>query len=177
MPPANIRTIVDQLHKLHTANQTDTSFPSRIITATEPVTGTGIVDVLLQGTNEANANVLLVPFGTDAADETFNMRVIGWKLADFGSGSTNDLWVPLPLVTCAVTLGAGTGVGSNASLPSTEFIADTITITTGLGARDLYSPADDTLAWISVDMMGARKLEVTFDRVAAASCNVLWAIL
>jgi hypothetical protein len=54
------------------ANATDTSFPTRNATVTEP-TGTGVIDVSNNG--NVTRNALRVEFhGTDTADQTFKCR-------------------------------------------------------------------------------------------------------
>ena len=173
MPPVDLRTRIDQFKPILAANSTAASFASKIITATEP-TGDGIVDVILSGTVEGPANVLIVPFGRDAANETFDFRVIGWHWIDT---SGDDLWMPTTLLEATATLGTGTGVAGHAVLSDSELIADTIDVTGGLGARDKYSPANNTIAWVSCDLMGAQKLEISGDLTGAAQMNWLYKLL
>jgi hypothetical protein len=114
--------------------------------------------------------VLLVFFGTDAEDEQFNVRVLGWRKID-------DLWIPRPIVTTAlVTLGAATGIVSEL-VDDTQFFADTIGAA-GAGSDsdlEIVSPTNDLLAGIILNPRGAQRVEVVFDRTSAADCNALYA--
>lgn len=149
------------------ADSTDSPFPSRVPTLTAP-SGAGVVEMSVKG--RLARKLKIIPVGTDAADETFDMRVIGWNRASAGL-----LWIPETLWQGTVTLGATTGV--NASEVENEyFLADTIVAAAGYAAEVELSPADDTVAHIVVDTHGAERAEVTFDLTLAAGANALVAM-
>lgn len=148
---------------------TDTAFPSRVPTATEP-TGDGVVGLPVEGQAVPSYAVLL-PFGTDAADEIFAMRVTGWS-------RVSGLWVPVTLAELTCTLGTTTGVASYTPA-NTRYFADTLAIVTGTAGQGvaITSPADNSIAHAIVDLKGCEKVEVTFDldTAAGANCLVRWA--
>lgn len=157
-------------------NATDTAFPSRVPTGTEP-TGDGVIDLVHGEQGCVRNRALIVAYGTDAADETFAMRVIGWRR--LGNDPETLLWVPVTLTEITCTLGASTGVAGR-EVVATEFFADTMAFVAGKGAEGenlrLLSPADDTIAHVEVALQGFAKLEITFDMVLGASGNALVAL-
>jgi hypothetical protein len=155
-----------------TADSTSASFPTRIPTTTEP-TGDGVIDLLAAagGTRVVPTWLDIVPYGTTTADQTFKVRVVGWR-------KVGTLWVPTTLLEFTATLGTATGV-SGATLGTTYLFADTVgDPATGKGAIGVdcqpTSPADNTVASYMVDTRGSAKVEILFDRnSSAASCNAL----
>lgn len=118
-------------------------------------------------------------FGTGAADNTFKARVLAWHyVVNPGADHAKETacWVPITLCEVLVTLGTMAGPGG--VLSTSELFADTIAIQGTSGnddvSIDIVSPGDNTIAHIVVDMKGAQKLEVIFDRNSSAtSCNAL----
>lgn len=158
--------------ELLAANSTATSFTANAATTTEP-TGTGIV-TLSRVNGRVHDNVLLVFFGTDANNETFDARVTGWS-------KVGTLWVPVVLAEFECILGAGVGV-SGASVADTDFFVDTIAIDaafSGLSgtAVQVCSPTGDQVAHVLMDMKGFAKMEVEFDLTGGASANCLYKLL
>lgn len=153
-------------------SSTDSSFPSKIPTTTEPVND-GVID-LLDGATVCN-HLLLLPIGTDTNNQTFDLRLIGWR-------KISTLWIPVPLIQVACTLGNITGVNASA-VENEEFFCDTLTLTLGNDdvTVELISPAGASLADIIghalVDVKGFRKVEPIFDRGTAVTCNCLYAKL
>lgn len=160
------------LAKARTADATDASFPSKVPTTTAP-TGAGVLDVAVDPAATTQRHLLLLPYGGDAENETFKLRVIGWK------ATTNGLWVPTILAELTCTLGTATGVDGS-DVENEMFFADTLVLAAGYSsdAVRVTSPANNTVARALVDLEGHRKVEVTFDRNgSAASCNALYALL
>lgn len=119
--------------------------------------------------------LLLRPFGTDAADETFDMRVYGWRAAVADDGAHSYEFQLLAQFAC--TLGSAQGA-AECLIGSSDFEVDTITLTHGASADvQIVSPGGDLRgAWCAVDMRGCVWPQVDFDTGAsAASANALWA--
>ena len=185
------------LQKGRTVNATDASFPSKVVTATEPAadnaTATGSAAISLTTTGGGG----LVPsrvrfrfYGVGADNTTFEARLIGW----FRGGIAADgsiIWLPEILAAFTCTLGTAAGVGSGGFVKSTESFVDTITIgntaptvgepsmtadVTRSGDVLLYSPANNLIAWADVDLQGCEKFEFTYDMVTATSANALYTL-
>lgn len=164
------------------ANATDTSFPSLVPTATEP-TGDGVFDLTKGDGLPAYSSMSIIPFGTDAENEVFDLKVTLWSPT---FGSTGVLWVPSPFLVVTATLGNIAGVAGT-DVNASQFFADTLAVvlegltnadTTDDGSLVITSPADDTIARVDVFglMMGFWKAQLTFDMAAvtgAASGNAL----
>jgi hypothetical protein len=147
-------------------NSTDTSFTATNETATEPAeTTAGVIKVDPLCSGYVSTQIKVLPFGTNAANETFNGRIIAWH-----RNAEENTWIPTELVTFAVTLGAAVALKDATAL---QTFADTIAYTSGIAEADLQivSPADDTRAWLLVDIMGAEYLQFQVDLVLAASGN------
>jgi hypothetical protein len=146
-------------------NLTSASFGALNETATEP-TGDGVINVDPMCSGHVSSQVRVLPFGDDAANETFNGRIVHWA-----KDQAKGVWIPSELLTFACTLGAAT-------LVNTEFFADTITLTSGLTTdTTLVSPADDTRAWLLTDIMGAEKIQFQVDMVTALNANFYYHLL
>jgi hypothetical protein len=109
------------------------------------------------------------------------MRVIGWVLARHRGGDVatppTPLWVPVPLGEFLCTLSTVVGI-AGATAVATDRFCDTIAIvsTSGVSGQglEIYSPADNTIGHVVLDMRGVRKLEITFTTGSSAtSCNAL----
>ncbi len=142
-----------------TANKSDTSFPSKVPTVTEPVTGTGIIDVV-----EPNDVLEGIPYSIGADNTTYSMRIIGWR-------KVSTLWVPTIIAELACTASAAVGVAS-AAVINTERFADTITLVSGIAV--LNSPTNDTAGRFSICTTSFSKIEFTFDMTGATSANLLY---
>lgn len=154
-----------KLQRVRATSSTDSTFPSKVPTATAP-TGDGVIgDPIVQG---APSWVQIVPFGDGADDATFDLRVIGWKVSDLG------LWVPTILAQAACTLSAAVGVASTEVLATQRF-ADTITLTQVQANVDskLSSPTGDLVASFQVETRGSALIEVIFDLGTATGANAL----
>lgn len=174
-------TLAFPWRRLTTTNSTATSHASVVPTTTEPAeTTAGVVNLKTRGawcTDGAHTSdlVMIQPYGSDANNENYAMRVYGWsKLADADDSDMHGLWVPMLLVECTVTLGniAATTLGAN------NFMADTVTIDKGNGAlHTASSPTGDLPAYLVVDPLGSHYLQFTFDidssGTASASANAL----
>lgn len=164
-------------------NSAATSFAAKIPTTTKPE-GDGVVDLFDSDLGLAINTfipewVQLIPYGSDAADETLNMRLWGW------SKTVDGIWIPQLLALLAVTLG---NIDATA-IAADNFLADTIAVTegseddssstdgTGGALADEISPADDSTASVLVQLRGCQLIEFDFDMVTAASANCLWRVM
>jgi hypothetical protein len=113
--------------------------------------------------------VQVVPFGTDAADETFDMRIWGWSKC-----SIAEIWVPTLLLDISCTLGAIDG----AVIGADHLMCDTITVNDGAADNgrwlSVISPAEDLVASIMVNTRGCRYLDFDFDLTGAAAANAFF---
>lgn len=158
-----IETPSTSLFRALAANSTDASFDSLVSTVTQP-TGSGVWD-----TGRKNS-LIVVPYGTDAADEAFGLKVVGW--CKVVSGGVTE-WVPTEIITVAVTLGAATGAADGV-IGGTALWADAITFTSGDSAYEIPTVTADTIAWLNVDVRGVEKVQFLFETDTAASANCLF---
>ena len=122
--------------------------------------------------------VLLLPYATAGDNDTFSMRLIGWRV--LGSLPTTLLWVPIVLLEIACTASATVGIASRLVVATERFV-DTITLVTGNEdvSVDIVSPTSDEIAHAVADLKGSQKIEFTFDSTAAGTTamNCLFALL
>ena len=172
----HLETLSTALAKTHATDATDTSFPSKIPTGTEP-SGNGVIELGLYGGLIQNGIVLL-PYATSGDNDTFSMRLIGWRV--LGSLSTTLLWVPVVLVELACTASTVVGVATRL-VAATERFVDTITLVTGNDdiSIDIVSPTGNVIAHVVADLKGFQKVELTFDSTAAGTTamNCLYSLV
>lgn len=158
---------VSNCGKALTAN--GTAYPTIQPTATEP-SGSGVLSPFISTNKTARRWLKLIPFGTDAADETFVLLVTGWEY-------TGDLWVPVTLCEVTCTMGTKTGVASK-TVVNTEYFADTLAIVGTSGnsnvSFEMLSPADNTIASILVDTKGCHKVQVSAKAGTGVNGNALF---
>ncbi len=150
------------------SNSTSTAFTAKTPTATEP-SGTGVLDFTAIGvrtTYEVPETLVVVPYGTDAANETFAMRIWGWT-----QDESDSIWIPRLLSGVACTLGNV----SYAAKGTNHFLCDTVTSVVDGAGHTLRSPTSDLAsAQIEVPTQGVRKIELDFDSTGAAAMNALY---
>ena len=178
-----LETMSMEFRKVRSVNATDTSFPSKIPTVTEPAgdagtaTGASVIDIGGNPPGTAQNGGMFVPYGLGANNDTFSMRVIAWRV--IRSGTTKALWVPVVLCEVACTMSASVGVALAAVLDTEQFV-DTITLVTGNDdvSIDIVSPTADEIAHFVLDLKGCQKIECTFDNTLnTPSMNCLLALL
>lgn len=162
------------LQRALTASSTDTSFAAVIPTTTKP-SGAGVFDLLDIATSLSVGNnvprfIQLVPFGTDANNETFDMILRGWSRTTGAAGTA--IWVPQILLNLSVTLGNidAAAIGAN------HFLADTIVVNKG-DSDGVISPANDTAASIITHLRGCELFAFYFDLTGAAAANCYWRVM
>lgn len=181
-----LETLSMDFRKARTVNQTSNGFVSKVPINAEPVgdagtaTGSAIIE-LAKDAAVAQNGIVLLPYATGGEDVTFSVRIIGWRR--IGRIVASQVWIPINLIELSCTCGASAGV-ANGLVLTTEFFADTITVTTGstlsgeAAAENIVSPANDTIAHALVDLKGCEKLELSFTTGGSATdCNALLALL
>lgn len=171
-----LNSYLDGLQSARATNSTDGSFPSRVPTTTAPTSNDGVVTLPNDSTW-----LTLVPYGTDTADQTFDVRVIGWRKYGNANDTSGTLYVPMILLQFTATLGTATGVASS-NVTNTNLFADTLSNpVAGMGTIGVNcqptSPANNTVAHYVVDATGCQYVEICFDMGTAASGNCLVGIM
>jgi hypothetical protein len=165
------------------ANQSATSFASKIPTITEP-TGDGILDLR----PFPQPWVKLWPILLGAENDMASLRIIGWHSAILDTYKT--LWFPSVIGEFACTAGTAVGIAGAAVL-NTERFADTITPVaartrdeviaagTAIGSKyGILSPTNDLIAHVIMPIAGFEKLELTSDETTGTpAINALYAFL
>lgn len=177
-----LETLSTPFFKARSVNQTSTSFVSKLATATEPrgdaATATGASVQELTGATVSQNGIMVCPYGTGTNNQTFNMRVLGWR--SVGTNVQTKLWIPVLLCQFACTLSSTLVGVATKVIVATELFADTLTLTYGNDdiSVDIVSPANDLPAHALVDVKGCQKLELTFETGSSATdCNCLIAFL
>ena len=178
-----LETTAMNFRKVRSVNATDTSFPSKVPTITEPAgdagtaTGQAVVD-LINGKSSAPVQNLgkFIFYGTGDENDVFAARIIGWTVIRGVQNVTKDLWIPVVLAELTCTMSATPGIALAAVL-STELFVDTLVLVTGNEdvSIDIVSPTADEIAHCVVDLKGFQKVEVTFDTTTGdpSGCNAL----
>lgn len=157
-----IQDVKNPWRATHETNSTSTSFSAKSSTTTEP-TGDGVV-------KSSGSRMKLVFFGTDADNETFDARVIGWRKL-YGT----DLWVSSHIVTVSCTLSSSLPGVAGETISDTEYQADTITLSSGDPSAEIIQGVSDLIAAsLIIYPNGEEKIEVLFDLTGAASANALY---
>ena len=166
-------TTTDDFRKVCATNsEQGSAFATRIPTTTKP-SGDCIID---RESGVVSNYLMIIPFGTQADGARFSIRVLGWSNV---AGADGDIWIPVKLLNAAeCILGTAQGVDGSNVIAGTgvtaTFIADTITTVTGTDLVEVVSPADNTVAHLTLDTKGFEIIEVFFLRNTADSCNALY---
>ena len=182
-------SLADRWHKVRAVNETSNGYRSIIPTGTEPVTaGTATAtsksvqeictDILSPG--KVRSTVEMLFYGTGANNNTFLARCLSWTCTD-GAPATR-LWVPTTLFEATLTLSSTVPGVAGKDLVAAELFADTIVIVGTSGNANvtfsITSPADNTIAHLSMSIEGSQKLEWIFTTGGSATdCNALWRTL
>lgn len=164
-----LSTPSEQFSKALSQDAADSSFPAKVPTATEP-SGDGVINLSNGSGNVPNA-LVVAPFGVGGDNDTFSVRVIGWRKV--GYAPSESIWVPVVLVELACTMSTVTGVSGRLVTDSHRFV-DTITLVSGNDdiSVDIVSPTGNVLAHAVVDLKGFQKVEFTFDSTAAGTTGM-----
>lgn len=118
-------------------------------------------------------HVVVLPFGTDANDEAFDCRLIGWR-----SLSTQGSLYPIHLGTVTATLSSSlTSLSGETPNGTSDLLADTLTASSGSSNLDIVEGVTDQVpAHALVDARGCELVELLFALDTAASANALVAM-
>lgn len=160
-------------------NSTSTSaFGAKIPTITKP-SGAGIVDLTdrdlgASGFYQMPRFVQLLPFGTDGADDTFDMQLWGWSFTAVSQPSANATtavtWIPQLLLELNVVLGS-IAAPANSLKSVAQYLADAITIAKGDADAPEISPSNNFAASILCHLRGCSLLEFVFKADAGAQAS------
>lgn len=151
-------------------SSTDAAYSSRVPQSAEP-TGAGVID--LSGTQVAVPNaIMLCPYATCSSNDTYGMRLFGWRKAILEPSSL--LWIPVLLLEVNLTAGLSSGV-TGGLVGAAELFADTVNLSFG-GGVEVDSPGNDTIAHTIVPCKGFNKLEAIFKITSGpTNMNALYA--
>jgi len=128
--------------------------------------------------------IRIYPYGLGANNDGFALRLWAWY-----RGHNPDTWYPSILTQINCTMGSFTGIAGGQVL-NTEFFVDTISLValigeptytadvTRFGRVELYTPANDTPAWVELDLRSAELLEWDFDQTTnTPTMNALYQLV
>ena len=108
--------------------------------------------------------------GTDAENEDFQYQIIGW--AKYGRVDGDPFWLGRILAKGIATLGTLTAGTAGADIEGSGTLwADTITETIGITGSQVFSEANDGIAWLEIDCSNCEYLEIQTDRDAGISTS------
>jgi hypothetical protein len=125
------------------------------------------------GKPSAGVAIAIMPFGTNANAEAFDMTVRGWKHVLSAPGSSP---IPSPNVVSSVlfvgtcTLGSVTGI-SGGEVTDSEFFCSSIAQSAGIEDYKVMDHA--TGSFVRIDNAGFGLISIEFDLNTAASANCL----
>ncbi len=161
------------LRKALETDSTASSFTALIPTVTEP-SGAGVFrlsDIQYGAGCDGHGPkfLQLIPFGGNANNDEFSMRVIGWSKTGLSSA---PVYVPQLLLELAVVLGniSGSAIAAN------TFMADTLTVTYGpTDGASVISPANDLSANAILHIRGCEYIQFDFDMTTGGDhANCFW---
>jgi hypothetical protein len=156
-----------QLKKIFLLNQTAGAITVPAPRDDEP-SGDGFYSLQQSAGGTGPKRLLIIPFGTAAANKTFTMEVIAWRKTSPHPTDMKirQLWIAYPIAAFTCTLGAMTGA-DHRYVDQTQFFCDTIVAATapiGSAAVDynIRSPADDSVASVDIAIYGASIAGILF---------------
>lgn len=163
-------TLIRKFSRLFAANSTASSITPPVPTATEPANGdNGIFDNRVDNPTVLN-NILLAFYGVGNAGQAASARITAWHQTVDGS-----LWIPTPLMTLTLTLGAQLGIVNTMISATHKFVKTIAAGTAFTSANEVISPgADGTIAMVAIDPKGAPKIQVDLAIIDCTSINGLW---
>lgn len=137
---------------------------------------TGIIDLANTGFTTPNG-LLVLPYGTDTAAQTFLMEFYAWDRVNPRATQISDQWMTWLLAAFTCTLGTYVCGVPGSEVDGNQLAAGTIVQTIG-GANvsaEVINPAGNKQASIILDTKGARLVQAKFAiNAASVSCNAVW---
>ena len=153
-----------------TNNSTSTALSSSAPTITKPAQTDESADPSsnkIAFSTPDSLRLIIQPFGTDAANETFVFRVNGWQKS---TANTNALYTPMLLFQGTVTLHTPPGV-SGEKPDNNDLLSDDIAQSDGISANAINNTVIGS--FVDLDHLGSPIIEIEFDLTGAASANCL----
>ena len=127
-------------------------------------------------------------FGAGADNATMKSRLYGWSRIGTDPGLT--LWVPTLIWDITATLSTTVGI-ANAKIIATDRFCDTLSVTyqpTGIntittsgnttnGKLEVFSAANQFIAWVIAPLYGFEMIQFDFDKDAATNANAAFSML
>jgi hypothetical protein len=145
------------LRKAYAANQTASAAPARTITLVPPT-----------GDNVFTSGIRIIPYVTDAEDETAEIHVFRYI-----SGPSGEL---IPTLQGVYTATAGATVGAaGRTVTNTNYFCDTIAVksTSSDGSEEIIAGGQDGIAELRIPQKGAAYVEAVLIIGTAAAVNAL----
>lgn len=138
------------------------------------------------GSGSVPCAIDIFPYGLGSNNDTFSLRLIGWRRYPTPIADDRILMIPFLLCELGCTISAFVGAAGFPIL-NTERFADTLTIVseptytadvTRTGGIELFSPANDTPAYARVPLRGAEAIEFDFDQTLnTPTMNALYSLI
>jgi hypothetical protein len=176
------------LRKALATSSTATSFASKIPTITKP-SGDGVHEFGNSGSLPDLMHAMF--YGAGADDSTFDVRIIGWDPTI--DVSLKPLWVPRILTTLTITLSTAVGIAGSYVIDTDRF-ADTLVVhatvapqatftdvvsaaAASRGTVEIFSPANNVIAWANIPLRGCTLIEFSYDMTGATNGNALFRLM
>ena len=175
----HITNLSNPFRRVRATNATG-SFPTKAPTSTKP-SGDGVIALSPNGNFGADSptklHVLFV--GTGADNSTFQARVVIWNKfnnTDGGNSDTDVIWIPQTIYNVDATLGTSVGVSASV-IDNNHRFADGLAVTASsqnTAKAELISPANNGVAGLQIETLGAQLVEITFALGTATGANALF---
>ncbi len=171
------------LRKAFGTSPTSSSYTAKVPVAVEPTLAngsggtsltSGVHRICEPGSKIIQSFIGIMPWSTAANNNTFLMRVWGWKVFPILTSATAPyLYVPRLLLDVTCTAGnIAAGLGTN------TFFADTIVVsgtTPGDSGALFITPTGDCAGSIKLDIFGSNYIEFDFGTNSSSTAmNALW---
>lgn len=137
---------------------------------------TGIIDLAHDGIYTGNG-LLILPYGTDTAAETFLLELYGWVYVAAKANQLSGHWMSFLLAAFTCTLGSYVCGVAGGEVDQNQLAAGTIVQTLGNPnvSAEVINPAGNKQASIILDTKGAELVEPKFAiNGSSVSCNAVW---
>jgi hypothetical protein len=175
----NIVTAVNPFKPIYQTDAATSAFPSRVPTTTLP-SNDGVIKIAPNTNfNQTSDNKIHFVFaGTGVNNATFQAQILVWTKVPglnsqqrFSPATVTgfDLWIPEIIYNVDGILSQAVGV-DNTYIDSAHRFADTLTVTAATSnttSAEVISPANDTVAGLTITLPGPQMVEVLFKTTAA----------
>jgi hypothetical protein len=137
---------------------------------------TGIIDLAHGGPTSGNG-IIILPYGTDTATETFLLELYAWGRVAPKIGQLAEVWMSFLLAAYTCTLCTYHCGIAGGEVDENQLAVGTIVQTIGNAnvSSEVISPAGNKQASIILDTKGAELVEPKFAiNGSSVSCNAVW---